>query len=301
MIRVIYHPSCDAAYIELTDIASLPVIEGETHVAFTYPCAPGDETGVDGTINLDFDSHGRLIGIEVLGASRKLPRDLLEMSEDFAVYELTPEEIQLREAQQELKKREYISAYRADADLVLAELAAAGFPLEPIGVLHQLGRCPRESIPVLVRCLTRITNHLVAYDIVRALSPWEAESLQILLDEFQASREASARRALGEAIEELADDTAFERIAVISKDPRFGREREMLVLALGKMRDPGAPALLLELLDDPEVVGVALRALATLRAPVPKERMEPFLKHSEDWIRDVAKEILRRQSPQMQG
>ena len=32
-------------------------------------------------INLDFDSHGFLIGIEVLGASSKIPQRLLDMAE----------------------------------------------------------------------------------------------------------------------------------------------------------------------------------------------------------------------------
>ncbi|WP_329140963.1 DUF2283 domain-containing protein [Streptomyces sp. NBC_01476] len=36
-----------------------------------YPCDPVD---TDAMINLDFDEQGRLIGIEVLGASAKLPK-----------------------------------------------------------------------------------------------------------------------------------------------------------------------------------------------------------------------------------
>lgn len=43
--------------------------------ARTYPCDPVD---VDGMINLDFDEQGRLIGIEVLEASSKLPEYLLQ-------------------------------------------------------------------------------------------------------------------------------------------------------------------------------------------------------------------------------
>ncbi|MCX5340336.1 DUF2283 domain-containing protein [Streptomyces atratus] len=35
----------------------------------------------DAVINLDFDEHGRLIGIEVLAASSKLPEYLLQSAE----------------------------------------------------------------------------------------------------------------------------------------------------------------------------------------------------------------------------
>jgi uncharacterized protein YuzE len=43
-----------------------------------YPCDPVE---VGGMINLDFDEHGRLIGVEVLAANKKLPQFLLEQAE----------------------------------------------------------------------------------------------------------------------------------------------------------------------------------------------------------------------------
>jgi len=36
-----------------------------------YPCDPVE---VGGMINLDFDENGRLVGVEVLAASSKLPQ-----------------------------------------------------------------------------------------------------------------------------------------------------------------------------------------------------------------------------------
>lgn len=66
-IRVDYDESANAAYIELTDIAP-----GDS--AQMYACDPG---AVGGMINLDFNSEGRLIGIEVLDARRMLPPELL--------------------------------------------------------------------------------------------------------------------------------------------------------------------------------------------------------------------------------
>ncbi|MFI1470514.1 DUF2283 domain-containing protein [Streptomyces wuyuanensis] len=43
-----------------------------------YPCCPVD---ADGMITLDFDEQGRLVGIEVLTASSKLPEYLLQSAE----------------------------------------------------------------------------------------------------------------------------------------------------------------------------------------------------------------------------
>ncbi len=68
-MRVTYSQHVDAAYIYL-----VPPEEG-VQAAKTVPCDPL-ETGAE--INLDFDSDGRLVGIEVLGASRHLPRAILD-------------------------------------------------------------------------------------------------------------------------------------------------------------------------------------------------------------------------------
>jgi len=71
-IHVSYDSSVDAAYISLPDV---PQAGSAVHM---YACDP---IGVDGMINLDFDREGRLIGIEVLGARRKLLPELLESAE----------------------------------------------------------------------------------------------------------------------------------------------------------------------------------------------------------------------------
>ncbi|PYC65891.1 hypothetical protein C7C46_31950 [Streptomyces tateyamensis] len=71
-VRVTYDKTVNAAYVYLTD----PQVR--TYSSHMYPCDPVD---VGGMINLDFDEHGRLIGIEVLAASTKLPEYLLISAE----------------------------------------------------------------------------------------------------------------------------------------------------------------------------------------------------------------------------
>ena len=68
MIKVLYDPEVDAATIYLKDVHG-----GES--VKTYPCDPLE---VNGEINLDFNEEGRLVAIEVLDASRKLPKNILE-------------------------------------------------------------------------------------------------------------------------------------------------------------------------------------------------------------------------------
>lgn len=75
-IKVTYDKVADAAYFYFVDSIS----QGEA--VFTYPCDPVE---VAGMINLDFDGHNRLLGLEVLGASAKLPQSLLDNAERIDV------------------------------------------------------------------------------------------------------------------------------------------------------------------------------------------------------------------------
>ena len=71
-MRATYDKRANAAYISLKD----DIAAGEARK--TYVC---DEAEVGDMINLDFDQLGRLIGIEVLGASAMLPEELLAKAE----------------------------------------------------------------------------------------------------------------------------------------------------------------------------------------------------------------------------
>jgi uncharacterized protein YuzE len=70
-MRVTYDPAADAAYIYLTEsreggVAASRVVD-----------QPVDRASVP----VDFDHQSRLIGVEVLGASRGLPADTLKAAE----------------------------------------------------------------------------------------------------------------------------------------------------------------------------------------------------------------------------
>jgi uncharacterized protein YuzE len=71
-MKITYDPSVDAALIYFYE-------EEETvYSGFTYGC---DASEVKGQIHLDFDISDRLIRIEVLQASKKLPASLLAQAQ----------------------------------------------------------------------------------------------------------------------------------------------------------------------------------------------------------------------------
>jgi uncharacterized protein YuzE len=74
VMRLIYDPEADAANIKLID----PIQPGG--VARSVIC--DDDALTDCAIILDFDAADRLIAIEVLGASKLLPSELLDTTDD---------------------------------------------------------------------------------------------------------------------------------------------------------------------------------------------------------------------------
>ncbi|TDD89335.1 DUF2283 domain-containing protein [Actinomadura darangshiensis] len=75
-VKVTYDKSANAAYLYFSNHPD------RAEVAHMYPCDPVE---VGGMINLDFDKNGRIIGIEVLAASSKLPKWILEAAERLDV------------------------------------------------------------------------------------------------------------------------------------------------------------------------------------------------------------------------
>jgi uncharacterized protein YuzE len=71
-MRIICDDAANAAYIQLAD--EIP----PSGVARTYPCDPQEVR----MINLDFDSHDRLVGIEIVGALEILPPECLAKGSD---------------------------------------------------------------------------------------------------------------------------------------------------------------------------------------------------------------------------
>ena len=74
----------------------------------------------------------------------------------------------------------------------------------------------------------------------------------------------------------------------IAKDSKHGAAREMVVLALGKMKNPGAAQVLLGMLEDEAVYGHAVSALAQLGAPQAELQLRRFAKDPKEWVRKEA-------------
>lgn len=196
------------------------------------------------------------------------------------------------------EKRNSEEYYRIAGPL-LAELAEAGFAVKDLG--HLYNARPRieyrKAVPILLKWLPRIDELRVKDDIVCALAvPWEKRLiLPVLVAEFERKPLQPSESGLdfyrwrvADSLSYNADDRVVEDIIRLATDKRYGRSREMLGVALGRMKDPRAVDTLIALLDDPEMAGHAAMGLAKIKPIRARPYLEPFLNHKVRWIRKEA-------------
>lgn len=124
-------------------------------------------------------------------------------------------------------------------DAVLADLGAAGFQVRSLADLRHSGVRYREAIPVLLAWLRQVTDRRVKEEIVRALTvPWaRPAATRPMIDEFRRVDSSvdptgtGLRWTVGNALEVLADDSSFDELAELARDRRYGKARQMIVLA----------------------------------------------------------------------
>jgi HEAT repeat protein len=179
-----------------------------------------------------------------------------------------------------------------------AELRSLGYPRDSLEGFVTNRLDVREAVPVLLRALPELEDMALKEQVVRGLTTPDTkrvspEAVSLLVDEFRKSDDHSLRWAIANALAEMADEGDFDEIASLARDGRYGKSREMLALALGRMKkEPRAVDVLLELLDDDVMAGHAIIGLRKLKAKRAKARIEPFRAHDKSWVRTEAKKAV---------
>jgi HEAT repeats len=186
------------------------------------------------------------------------------------------------------------------------DLSAAGVPVADLWELVNEKRQHLGAIPVLLDWLERLDERVPGPDrekvregLVRALTVPAARpaAAPALIEQFRAVDDPTGlgpRWVIGNALEVVADDSVFDQVAALVRDRGYGRARQMVVLGLGRARDPRAVPLLVELLDDPDVTAHAAMALGRLRAEAARPALERLLSDPRPLVRREAKKALAR-------
>ena len=195
--------------------------------------------------------------------------------------------------------RANVERYHRAAQPVISELAAHGFDVRTIRDLRYNYSDYRTAVPVLIRWLPRVDYEPLKEDIVRTLSvPWaKPDAAPALVAAFRRSSdpgEFNLRWAIANALSVVADEAVLTDVIALAQDKRYGSERQMLALALARIKKPVVIEPLIGLLDDPAVVGHAATALGKLRAHAAREALERVAATSTRWVAKEARLALRR-------
>ena len=216
-------------------------------------------------------------------------RELLKQREQDPEY---------RAQMQELEKQRIAAAkeWNEAAAPLMAELLSSGYDVKSLDVLAGSDAC-KDAVPILVKWLPKIVNPRVKQSIVRALTvSWARPgAVAALLTEFRNTPDSAntgLKWAIGNALEVMASDEIFDDIVKLAQDKRHGTARQMLAIALGKMKNPRAVDVLICLLDDDDVVGHALTALRKLKSKQAQSHIVRLINHPNAWVRKVAKQAL---------
>ncbi len=93
-------------------------------------------------------------------------------------------------------------------------------------------------------------------------------------------------------MEIVANDKYLNDFIDLALDVKHGAARQMIVLALGKLKSPQSVDALIKLLDDEAVCGHAAIALGKLRASKAINKLSSMSNHRNKWIRDEVKKSI---------
>lgn len=184
---------------------------------------------------------------------------------------------------------------------VIADLRSEGLELDSLWDLSndRAGDYSRH-LPTLLDWLEKADDHDVKEPIVRALAePWaKPEASRALVREFEDPQASEQYRwVVGNALDTLADEGVLDDMIRLSLDRRYGWARQMVVHALGRMPAPRVLDALESLLEEEDVSGHAVAALARLGSERARPHLERFVGDERAWVRQEARRGLVRLGP----
>lgn len=185
---------------------------------------------------------------------------------------------------------------------ILSTLSELGYNYNSLAELRQSGTRYTKAIPALIGELSADNDPRLLEEVVRALSvPWAAPyAVEPLIRLFRAISNAvdpsglGVRWTIGNALYALYSDEYFPEFAELVTERKFGRARQMVVLGLGKSKNPDAVQVLLGLVDEPGIDGHAVQALARFRSPLARLAFESKLSDKRSWVRRQARKGLKK-------
>jgi len=184
-----------------------------------------------------------------------------------------------------------------DEEKLLDCLRGLGYNVDFVSRLVSLGVKYDDAIPVLLEALQSTADESLREWCARALSlPWvEDEVVEALIEQFALGDHGNLRRsgtqwAIGNALWSTWRDSYFDDYGTLAQSRQLGTSRRMVVFGFEKTRlKDRAVRVLLSLLDDQDVNGHAVAAIAKLGQELGRRALEDAVDDPRRWVRNAAK------------
>lgn len=187
---------------------------------------------------------------------------------------------------------------REQADKIgVAWLRERGVVISRLADLISIKKLPSDLVQLLIEMLDIEfpDDNAALESIVRALTTPEVkgQASKKLIQLFVNKNDPGFRWVVANALSVVANKDDYSAIVPLWRDRSYGKAREMLAEALRVTKHPSTFHDLVEGLQDEEVAGHAVMALRKLADRRAKAYIEPFLNHSEAWVRNEAKKAIK--------
>ncbi|MCP4138527.1 MAG: HEAT repeat domain-containing protein [bacterium] len=204
------------------------------------------------------------------------------------------------------KKEEEFAARGRELDEmyepILKDIRKAGYRINDIDdILSETGQAmglvpvSSEIVNIILAKLPQLSDIGALDWLVRIVgatrTPYKADALIELFDKTES---VDLKWIIGNTFSLTEPENIYPWIMEKVRDKSLGPARQMLVVALGGIKDNREVIdLLLNVLDDPEIGGFAVEPLGRLGAVEAREKIEACLEHKEKWVRRDAKKALK--------
>jgi hypothetical protein len=129
---------------------------------------------------------------------------------------------------------------------------------------------------------------------VKSAKPAAAPALIEQFRRFGRQQQSHIGWTIGAALQIVTDDASFDDLAELVLDPTYGRSRQELVLALGRMTDPRAASIARQVLADDDLVAHAVIVLGKLKSLEARADIAHLANHQRPFVRREVRKALAR-------
>jgi len=182
-----------------------------------------------------------------------------------------------------------------DKENLLQEVREKGVEITSINDLMKINVKYRDLVPILIRNLQEIDDENDKEFIVRCLGvKGFSEASKPLIQEFYKSNNLTFKWAIGNTLSIIQDKDSLPDLIKIVQEKEHGTARQMIVDGLGSFKTENVKDVLIQLLNDDEVAGHAISAMAKMGDAELVKYIEPFLNYKVKWVRNEANKAIKK-------